>query len=188
MKDKIVFDLEIAKTIEEVGGWDHTEKMGMSCAVVYEYQTDRYRIYGPDDVQILRKRIEAAEEIVGFNIWRFDFPVLYGLPGRGRVEDLRSKCNDLLARIWKSLGLDEEQFSELHKGWGLDAVARGTLGGTGKSGYGGDAPIWFQAGYWARLVDYCLEDVRLERDLGDFIDRHGYVINGGTGRVLRITA
>jgi len=186
--DHVVVDVEIAKTIEQVGGWDHTELMGVACAVLYEYQQNRFRLYGPEDVEELKARLLAADRITGFNIWRFDFPVIWGLPGRGRVEELRSKCNDLLVRIWKSLGLDEEQFSDLHKGWGLDAVARGTLGGDGKTGYGGDAPKWFQAGLWARLVDYCLEDVRLERDLGDFIDRHGYVVNGGTGRMLRITA
>ena len=84
-----------------------------------------------------------------------------GLPSRSRVLALREKSNDLLCRIWKSLGLDEEKFSDLHKGWGLDAVCKGTFG-EGKSGFrGGDAPKWFQQGDWSRLVDYCIDDVRL---------------------------
>lgn len=134
--DEIVVDVEIAKTIEEVGGWDHTELMGVSCAVVYEYQADRFRVYGPGEIEALKLRLLAADRITGFNTYRFDFPVIWGLPNRERVEVLKPKSNDLLQRIWKSLGLDEEQFSDLHKGWGLDAVARGTLG-MGKSGYGG---------------------------------------------------
>lgn len=185
--DHIVVDVEIAKTIEEVGGWDHTEKMGISCGVVYEYQTDRYRIYGPSDRDrvALQARLMKADRITTFNGWRFDFPVIWGLPGRERVLALKEKSNDLLLRIWRSLGLDEESFSDLHKGWGLDVVCSGTLG-VGKSGYGGDAPKWFQAGEWARLVDYCVDDVRLERDLGEFIDCYGFVVNGSTQRVLRL--
>lgn len=185
--DHVVVDVEIAKTIEEVGGWDHTELMGISCAVVYEYKADRFRVYGPGDVEALRNRLLKADRITGFNTYRFDFPVIWGLPGRERVTALKTKSNDLLQRIWKSLGLDEEQFSDAHKGWGLDAVAMGTLG-VGKSGNGADAPKWFQAGQWARLVDYCIDDVRLERNLGAFIDKYGYVINGKTDQVLRITA
>jgi len=183
--DHIVVDVEIAKTIEEVGGWDHTELMGVACAVVYEYRLNRFRVYGPGDVEALKKRLLAADRITGFNTFRFDFPVIWGRAGRERVEVLRPKSNDMLMRIWKSLGLDEEEFSPRHKGWSLDSVAKGTLG-TGKTGYGGDAPRWFQTGQWARLVDYCLEDVRLERDLSDFIDRYGFVVNGRSDEVLHI--
>ncbi len=185
MIDHVVVDVEIAKTIEEVGGWDHTELMGISCAVVYEYRTDRFRVYGPEDVEALQERLLRAGRITGYNTYRFDFPVIWGLPGRQRVEQLKPQSDDLLQRIWRSLGLDDEAFSDLHKGWGLDAVAKGTLG-VGKSGNGADAPKLYQAGQWARLVDYCLEDVRLERDLGAFIDRYGYVVNGTTGKVLRL--
>ncbi|MHB1000490.1 MAG: 3'-5' exonuclease family protein [Armatimonadota bacterium] len=186
MIDHIVVDVEIQKTIEELpNGWNDTHLMGVSCAVVYEYQTDRFRVYGPDDVQALQERLLAADRITGFNTYRFDFPVIWGLPNRERVTVLKAKSNDLLQRIWRALGLDEEEFSKLHSGWGLDVVAKGTLG-VGKSGFGGDAPKWYQSGNWARLVDYCIDDVRLERDLGAFIDRYGYVVNGNTGQVLRL--
>ncbi len=185
--DHIVVDVEIAHTVEEVGGWDHTELMGVACAVVYEYQQDRFRLFGPQDVEALKERLLKADRVTGFNTWRFDFPVIWGLPARDRVLQLDDKSDDLLGRIWCSLELNREEFSELHKGWGLDVVAKGTLG-AGKSGYGGDAPKWFQAGLWARLVDYCLEDVRLERDLCNFIDKYGFVVNGNTGEVLKITA
>jgi DEAD/DEAH box helicase domain-containing protein len=186
--DHIVIDVEIQKTIQEVpNGWDDTHLLGVSVAVIYEYSTDRYRIYGPNDIQPLRERLLKADKISGFNIWKFDFPVIFGLPGRERVEVLKDKTNDLLVRIWKSLGLNENQFTSLHKGWGLDVVCKGTFN-RGKTGYGGDAPIWYQQGNWAKLVDYCIDDVKLERDLTDFIDKYGFVVNGNTGQVLRIIA
>lgn len=188
MKDHVVVDVEIQKTIEDTpGGWDATDKLGVACAVVYEYRTDRFRVYGPDDVPELIERLLKADRVSGYNIWRFDYPVIWGLPGRSRVEAMRSKTNDILLRIWRSLGLSDETFSDEHKGWGLDVVAKGTLG-AGKIGFGGDAPKWFQAGQWARVANYCADDVALERDLTTFIDRYGFVVNGKSGRVVRITA
>lgn len=184
--DHVVVDVEIQKCVGEGGlTWEDTDRLGVACAVVYEYRPDRFRVYGPDDVEALKDRLLIADRISGYNIWRFDFPVIWGLPARERVSALRDKTNDLLARIWRALGLDEERFSGLHKGWGLDVVAGGTLG-ISKIGHGGDAPKWFQAGQWARLVTYCMDDVTLERDLATFIDRYGFVVNGRTGRVLRL--
>lgn len=189
MEDHVVVDVEIQRSIEETpGGWDATDKLGVAVAVVYEYQTDRFRIYGhlPDELYALRERLKKADRISGFNIWKFDFPVIFGLPGRERVKYLRHKTNDILVRIWQALGLNPDEFSKLHSGWGLDAVARGTLKAPGKIANGAEAPRWFQAGRWGPLVNYCVDDVTLERDLVNFVDRYGYVVNGNTGQVLRI--
>ena len=188
MIDHVVVDVEIQKTIEETpGGWDATDKLGVACAVVYEYIGQRFRIYGPNDIETLKVRLLRAERISGYNIYRFDYPVIFGLPARGRVLELKDKTNDVLQRIWRALGLDDDaiDFTELHKGWSLDTVMKGTFG-TGKIGYGGDAPKWFQNGEWARVANYCADDVALERDLADFVDKYGYVINGKTGQVLRL--
>jgi DEAD/DEAH box helicase domain-containing protein len=186
MQDHVVVDVEIQKTIEETpGGWDATDKLGVAVACLYEFRGDRMRIFGPEDVDALKDRLLSADRISGFNIYRFDFPVIWGLPGRERVVLLKDKTNDLLMRIWQALGLEEDKFSDLHKGWGLDVVVKGTLG-KGKIGYGGDAPKWYQAGQWGRVANYCADDVALERDLAVFVDRYGYVVNGKTGQVLRL--
>lgn len=185
-EDHIVLDVEIQKCIEELpGGWSDTHLMGVAVAVVYEFRSDRFRIYGHDDIDRLRQRLLAADRISGFNIWRFDYPVIFGLPSRSRVEELRGKTNDILLRIWRSLGLDTESFGPQHKGWSLSNVVGGTFG-TDKIANGADAPLWFQAGQIARVANYCADDVALERDLTAFVDRHGFVVNGATGRVLRI--
>ncbi len=188
MIDHVVVDVEIQKTIEETpGGWDSTDKLGVACAVVYEYIGQRFRIYGPDDVTALQERLMRAERISGYNIYRFDYPVIWGLPCRGRVLQLKEKTNDILQRIWRACGLDDDaiDFTELHKSWSLDTVMKGTFG-VGKIGYGGDAPKWFQAGQWAKVANYCADDVALERDLADFVDKYGFVVNGKTGQVLRL--
>ncbi len=184
MIDHVVVDVEIQHCVGEGGlTWDDTDQLGVACACVWQFRDSRMRVYGPDDVEALKDRLFNADRVSGFNVWKFDFPVIWGLPGRERVARLAHNTDDLLRRIWQALGLDPDTFTDAHKGWGLDAVAKGTLG-VGKIGYGGDAPKWFQNGEHARVINYCADDVALERDLAEFVDRYGYVVNGNTGRKL----
>jgi DEAD/DEAH box helicase domain-containing protein len=194
MLDHVVVDVEIAHTIEETpGGWDATNELGVAVACVWEYRTSRMRVYGPLELTTLQDRLRAADRISGYNIWKFDFPVIWGINREDWIDpyepygdlkyDLGKKTDDLLRRIWKALSLDPNGFSDSHKGWGLDAVAGSTLGYR-KIGYGGDAPKWYQAGQIQRVVNYCADDVALERDMTDFVDRYGYVVNNG--RVLGV--
>lgn len=188
--DHIVVDVEIKKQIGQDGlTWDDTDKLGVSVAVVYEFQTDRFRVYGdtPDDLERLRGRLLAADRISGYNIWKFDFPVIFGLPGRERVEVLRNRTNDLLRRVWAAQGYDPDAFDKTtHGNWGLDVVVRGTLKAPGKIAHGSKAPEWYQAAEWGKVVNYCVDDVTLERDLAIFMDKYGYVVNGDTGQVVRV--
>jgi len=186
--DHIVVDVEIEKTIEETpGGWDATDRLGVAVACVWEYKTARMRVYGPKDVEALRERLLKADRISGYNIFNFDFPVIWGYSKdqwkKFREETacvrsvLLSKTDDLLRRIWQSLKLDPDNFNpKTHGGWKLDDVALATLGYS-KIGYGGDAPKWYQEGLIQKVVNYCADDVALERDLTDYIDRYGRVLN-----------
>lgn len=200
--DHIVVDVEIQKTIEELpNGWDSTDLMGVACACVWEHRTGRMGVYGPDDVKDLQKRLLVADRITGFNILNFDFPVIWGVKKsdwiqlkKGKQADtkyrLMIRSNDLLRRIWLSLDLDPDVFNpRTHGGWSLDNVARETLGGVCKIGNGADAPKWYQKGgaWHYRLVNYCADDVAIERDLADFVDRYGYVLNPHKTRLV-ITA
>jgi DEAD/DEAH box helicase domain-containing protein len=196
--DHVVVDMEIAKTVEScTDGWNSTEEMDVAVACVWEYRTSRMRGYGPLELTTLQDRLLAADRISGYNIWKFDFPVIWGIsrtdwmkrgePHNSLKDELGLKTDDLLRRIWKALGLSPDEFNSLHKGWGLDAVAGSTLGYR-KIGYGGDAPKWYQAGQIQRVVNYCADDVALERDMTDFVARYGYVVNnrGSGGRVLSV--
>ena len=200
--DWVVFDVEIQKTIESLPrGWDQTEDMGVAVACLWEMRSERMRIYGPNELEELRSRLLRADRISGFNIWKFDYPVVWGyskkewstVPGPATLFEetsadnlkrlLAPKTDDALRRIWQSLGLNPDVFSDAHKGWGLDAVAKWTLN-AGKIGNGADAPKWYQAGEIQRVASYCADDVALERDLALFIEKYGYVVNNG--KVLQI--
>lgn len=197
--DHVVVDVEIQKTIAETpGGWNATDKLGVAVACVWEYRTRRMRVYGPGDLQDLQDRLLRADRVSGFNIWRFDFPVIWQCPKLEWMEQPRTEVladwrrlldtkNDVLENIWLALGLNADEFTEAHRGWSLDTVARGTLN-MGKIGYGGDAPYWVQAGEIQRVVNYCADDVALERDLVDFIDAYHYIVNGATNQIVTLSS
>ncbi len=199
--DHVVVDVEIAKTIEEVGGWDNTEKMGISVACLWEYTTQRMRVYGPDDVSALRERLLKADRISGYNIFNFDFPVVWGISkptwlnwtkspmevhdrlpkgtgGCNLKAELGIKTNDLLRRIWAAQGFNPDVWQAGMGGSKLGDIAGATIG-VRKIGDGASAPVWYQAGLIQRVVNYCADDVAIERDLTDFVDRYGYVIHKG---------
>ncbi len=176
-RDHIVIDVEIQNPIESLpNGWNDTDKMGIACCVIYEFLTDRFKVYGPEDYEAIKERLMKAEVISGFNIWKFDYQVIFQQPGHVRIEELRHKTNDLLVNIWRNLGLRLDCFTGAHKGWSLDNVAKATLG-RGKIGNGALAPEWYQAGQIHRVIDYCLDDVSLERDLAIHMRDHKFVLH-----------
>lgn len=183
--DHIVLDTEIRYSPDEVlRGFEATDILGLSVACLYEVKQMRMRIYGQEDIDTLRARLLRADRITTFNGERFDFPLIFGASQaawRSHEYDtvrtpLESKSNDLLARIWRSRGLDPDKFDKrTHGGWGLGVVCLDTIG-RGKIGNGALAPRDFQAGLWAKVVNYCCDDVMLTYELSEFIDRYGYVV------------
>src|SRR3989338_8113004 len=76
MGEKLVLDLETQKEFSEVDG-RKPELLGISVAGVYSYEEDRYEAYLEADLgSKLGPRLQAAELLIGFNIRRFDLPVL----------------------------------------------------------------------------------------------------------------
>lgn len=180
MIDHIVFDTESKFLADEVGGWDNVHKMGLSCAVVYEYRSDRVRIYGPDDIEALRNRLLHADRITSFNGDKFDYSLVFELPNRQMPKELVPKSDDLMRRVCVARNVNPAQ---AHRGWGLDSVARGTIN-RGKIDSGTHAPALFKEGKWGQLVNYCADDTMLTRDLGAFIDKYGYAMNEKFDRVV----
>ncbi len=189
--DHVVVDVEIQKTIEETpGDWDATDKLGVAVACLWEYAGQRMRVYGLEDVPALRERLLKADRISGYNIFNFDFPVIWGIPkpdwlaGVSAIKkQLLPKTDDMLRRIWQAMGFNPDVWQKGMGGQKLDDIAGATISSR-KIGYGGDAPKWFQAGQIQRVVNYCADDVAIERDLTDFVERWGFVVNGSA--ILRI--
>ncbi len=132
-----VFDLETARSADEVGGWNRADLMGVSVGVVYDFRSDSFVSY--------------FELVVGFNNKRFDNQVLRGYT-RDSLDRLPSL--DLLEEVQKKLGFRLK----------LDNLAAATLGAT-KSGDGLQALQWYREGRVERIEKYCRQDVKITRDL-----------------------
>jgi DEAD/DEAH box helicase domain-containing protein len=178
-----VFDAEIKKRIEDCSrGWKSHDEMGISVLCLYDYVTGRYRVFDDKNAASALAILSTYDLVVGFNTVGFDWKLVNAT--WGKVDNRRSKDFDILREIWIALGLDPDHFDPAtHGGYKLDDVARETIQMT-KTANGAAAPIMFQNGEWADLVDYCLEDVRIERTLFEFVVSHGFVVRNG--RIIQI--
>ena len=156
----LVIDVETQKLVQEVGGWDHVDLLGISVACAYDSKTDQFFAYRENE---LKNLIELCEErlVIGYNIRGFDLPVLapYGL---------NAQKLDVFDIMYDLETLTRQRFLK------LEAVARGTLG-TGKSADGLLAVEWWKSGQVQKIIDYCTQDVRVTRDVFQFGRQNGFV-------------
>lgn len=194
--DRIVVDIETATDPQANGGWGNLHNSGIGVACVYSFLSDSYQFYDhtEDMRQQLIARILQCDEVFGFMIAAFDFPVIFQTQRTtfwtGAIaEQLRGRTFDLWRLIATGMGRSPESVPT--KVLNLNSIALSTLGtqaGRGKTMDAADAPTLFQRGDAAsigKLYGYVLEDVRLERDLAVFALKHGYVI-GGDGRQYKL--
>ncbi|NQS97113.1 MAG: DEAD/DEAH box helicase [candidate division Zixibacteria bacterium] len=161
LKTILIFDLETQLSADDVGGWKNIKDMRLAAGVTMEIGSGKYRIYYEEDAKELIAALKRADLVVGFNLLRFDYTVLelYGLDARGL------KTLDLMVEIQKVLG---------HL-LSLDALCRATLKAS-KSAAGLQSVEWFKQGKLDLVTDYCLNDVRLTKDLYLFGEKEGYVM------------
>ncbi len=154
----IVFDIETRNLFQDVGSNDPTD-LDISVVGVYDSATDTYRAYLQEELPQLWPIFEAADVLIGYNSDYFDIPLLNKYyPG-----DLsKIKSIDLLAEIKKTLGRRLK----------LDQIAEGTLG-QNKSGHGLQALVWWKNGEIEKVKKYCLEDVRLTKELYEYALKKG---------------
>ena len=145
----VYFDLETKHSADEVGGWSHIDKMGMSIGVTYSTARGDYKIYGEPEAAEIIKELQRADLVVGFNHIRFDYRVLegYSIFDFSQVPSL-----DMLIVLNEKLG---------HR-LKLDSIAQATLG-CEKSAEGLQALEWFKQGKMAEIAEYCCFDVKITK-------------------------
>jgi len=162
MPNEVVFDIETKKSFQEVGGKHNMHLLGVSVVGVYSYANDLFRCYEEKDFPELEELLRNANRIIGFNSKHFDVPVLQP---HVRVPLVSIPHLDLMTDIESYLGFRVS----------LDKLAQVNLG-VSKSGHGLDALRWWQEGNIEAIKKYCLDDVRITRDIYEYGKTHGQVI------------
>ncbi len=160
MSHPLVIDIETQNTFQEVGKYDH-RLLKVSLVGAYDYATGQYESYLEQELPALWKKMEQASAVIGYNIIGFDLPVLNNYyPG-----DLtKLPTVDLMYMLEKQIGFRLK----------LDDVAHGTLG-VGKSGTGLLAVEYWKKGELDKLREYCLQDVKVTKDLYDYVQSYNHL-------------
>jgi DEAD/DEAH box helicase domain-containing protein len=164
---KIVIDIETSNQFREVGSTDPAA-LNLSIICVYDYETDTYSSYLQEELKNLWPLIEKTDMIITFNGDHFDIPLLnkYYSGDLSKIKSL-----DLMKEIKKSLG----------RRIGLGAIAQATLG-KGKGGSGLEAITWWKNGEVEKVKKYCLEDVKVTKELYEFALKNKKVMYSQTGQ------
>ncbi len=159
--DIIVLDLETQKGFDEVSR-DKLHKMKISVVGLYSYNRDEYFTLEEQEILTQESIFKDAGLIIGFNSLHFDLPVLAPYIFTS-IENLPSL--DLMVEIEKVRG---------HRVT-LNSVAEATLK-EGKSGSGKDALELYRNGKMEQLKKYCLDDVRITKEIYEYGKKHGKVL------------
>jgi DEAD/DEAH box helicase domain-containing protein len=154
----LVFDIETANVFPSLARND-VSLLDLALVGVYNSETDSYSSYIKEELPRLWPLIEHTDLLIGFNSDTFDVPLL----NRYYPGDLTSVPSlDLLSEVQKVLGRRIR----------LQSLAEATLG-KGKKGDGLQAVTWWQEGLVDKVREYCIEDVRLTKELYDYALAHG---------------
>lgn len=172
---KIVFDIETKNFFQDVGKNDPS-LLDIAIVAIYDSETDSYSSYTESELNKLWPILERADMLIGFTSEHFDLPLLNKYyPG-----DLtKIKHLDMLKEIKNTYG----------RRMRLDQLAEGTLG-KHKSGHGADATNWWKAGDIERVRSYCVDDVRLTKELYDYARTNNKLIfkEGGVLNEIKLDA
>ena len=158
MLKKVVLDLETQKSFQDVGGRGKNHLLKISVCGIYDYSGDRYQIFEEHELPKLSPILQTADQIIGYNIKDFDFEVL------------RPYLNFDIHQV-PYLDILEQIEKVLHHRIKLELVAQGTLG-SGKTGSGLEAILYFNNGRMDLLKKYCLDDVKITRQIYDYALRN----------------
>ncbi len=152
-KDTIILDLETQNTFQEIGQND-CKLLKISIVGINIYEEDRYCTYTENEMILLEQLLRRTGLLIGFNIKRFDIPVLqkylsidlYKIPVLDIMEDVSRVCSFRTR---------------------LNNIAKTTLGKS-KLGSGLDAIKYYRQGMWDKLREYCLNDVKITKEVYDY--------------------
>jgi DEAD/DEAH box helicase domain-containing protein len=178
--DTLVFDIETQNFFTDPDvGWDNYGALKISVVGVYSYIEDRYYCYEENEMDKLAELFSDARRIVGFSMNRYDIPVLnhyfQRIPGAPKLWEMERV--DLLEEIEMATG------SRIS----LDRLAGANLG-QNKTHPSSEAGALYREGKIDELKEYCLNDVKLTKELYDLYRKQNFLMvpSKKTGETMKV--
>ncbi len=180
--DTIVFDIETQNFFTDPGvGRDNFEALRISVVGAYSYLQDRYFIFEEGEIGSLAELFRSAGRLVGFSMNRYDVPVLNRY--------LRKLGADA-PNLWDKERVDLLEEIEMAAGQriSLSRLAEANLG-VKKEHHGSEAGMLYRDGRMDELKEYCLNDVRLTKELYDLYRRDNCLLlpDKKAGEAVRVS-
>lgn len=150
---QITFDIETANSLPSFDR-GNLAKLELALVGIHDSENNEFSSYTKEELPQLWPILERADMLIGYNSDTFDIPLLNRYYP-GDLSTIRSL--DLMIEVQKVLG----------RRLRLQSLAEATLG-RGKKGDGLKSIEWWQQGLVDKVREYCIEDVRLTRELFDY--------------------
>ena len=157
----VFLDAETQNSFQEVGG-HYPERLRISVVVTYNTADNAFHRYTEDTMEALIAEMQAADLVVGYNLYGFDYPVIQQYTKAVELKTLPTV--DMMVELQKVLGFRPK----------LDSVATATLK-IGKSADGLQAVQWWREGRLEEIFTYCQQDVEVTRRVYEFGKQYRYV-------------
>jgi hypothetical protein len=179
--DTLVFDIETQNFFTDPDvGWDNFEALKISALGVYSYMRDKYFCFEESELEQAMDLFGDARRIVGFSINRYDVPVL---------NIYFQRLSSTAPNIWEKERVDllEEIESAAKQRISLSKLAEANLG-VKKDHHGSEAIELYRKGLMDELKAYCLNDVKLTKELYDLYRKQGFLLlpDKKTGELIKV--
>jgi len=162
MLDKIVLDIETKNSFADVGGKQNLHQLKISLIGVYSYNRNEFLAFEEKESHLFEKFLKEVGVIVGFSICNFDLPII--------EKNINYRFdNHIIFDILKEI--EEKRGHKI----GLNELAQANIG-AGKNGNGLEAIELYKEGRIEELKRYCLNDVKITKDLYELILKQDYLI------------
>jgi RNase_H superfamily len=182
--DTLVFDIETQNFFTDPDvGWNNFGRLKISVVGVYSYNQDKYFCLEEGEMTELAELFKAADTLVGFSMNRYDIPVLNLYfkklkPGKSALTPLEAGGSLTGLDLWAKKRIDLLDIVETHTGHriSLSRLAEANLG-VKKERHGSEAITLFREGRMEELKEYCLQDVKLTKELYDmYKNKRSFII------------
>ncbi len=197
--DTLVFDIETQNFFTDPDvGWDNFAALKISVVGVYSYQEDKYFTFEEGHITELAELFARAGRIIGFSMNRYDVPVLNNYFQKlGRADGKQTGVKSAAARgkkivtpnLWEMERIDllDEIELAVRGRVSLSRLAEANLG-VKKDMHGSMAIALYRDGKMAELKEYCLNDVRLTKELYDLSRKQNFLMipDKKTGELVKV--